>query len=217
MEPGNVTIAIEGNIGVGKSTFGRSLLEYMQNHSPHDVEFQTEPFNQKMLEQFLKDPKKYAYTFQMYMLTRRQLNYALSKQSDCVSIIDRSLAGDYVFAKLQLENGHISEEEFEIYQSVYDEFGPYKPDYVIFLNVSPNLAMKRIKKRSRNGESSYTMEYLKQLDKVYHETISAHYPPDSGVKVYTLDWSEEHELSENGTLPNNVCKKIVDLIKNKDH
>lgn len=203
-------ISIEGVIGVGKTTLGKSLERYIKRSYGIDVVFYTEPFNQKMLEQFLTNQKKYAYPFQLYMLTRRQLNYARAqdvKNTNTCAIIDRSLAGDYVFAKLQQMRGNITDEDFAIYQSVYDEFGPYKPHHVLYLNVPPETAMERIRNRDREGEKAYTDEYLTDLSKVYTNVLSAYHPGD--INLHHIDWRKNATVSADGFLDDDTCEYIL--------
>lgn len=202
-------VTIEGSVGVGKTTLGKSLIRYINQHAEFEnQDYYAEPFNQQMLEQFLSDPKKYAYTFQLYMLNRRQTIYALAqvKNNDC--IIDRSLAGDYVFANVQHKKGNITDSEFEVYQQIFDEFAPYKPDVIIFLKTSTEVAMSRIRSRDRNGECVYTPEYIEELTREYEYTLKTQYP---NTKIHYVDWSSPQEL-ENGYLPDEVCKNILTSI-----
>lgn len=182
-------ISIEGGISVGKSTLGRDL-NMLLNTFNIVSKFYTEPFNQRMLEQFLSDMKKYAYTFQMYMLTRRQLDYneAYRERDATISILDRSMTGDYVFMSLQKKYGNVSDEEFAIYQEEYDKFTKYKPDIVLFLNVDIETMKTRIAKRNRNGETKYNFEYLDELQKQYMDILPTHIPSE---KTIIIDWNND--------------------------
>jgi len=200
---------IEGGVGVGKTTLGRSLIRYINNSENYDrQDYYAEPFNQKMLEQFLSDPKKYAYTFQLYMLNRRQTIYALAQAKNNNCIIDRSLAGDYVFANVQHKKGNITDSEFEVYQQIFDEFAPYKPDVIIFLQTPADVAMARIRTRDRNGECVYTKEYIEELTQEYETTLKNQYP---NTKIVYIDWSL-HQDVQDGYLPDHVCKDILSRI-----
>jgi len=167
-------LCIEGNIGVGKSTLCHTLKERIEKEGVEVVLF-PEPFNQRMLEQFLTDQEKYAYAFQLYMLTRRQVYFVQAlhhvNAGKCC-IIDRSLMGDYVFARVQKELGNMTDKEFEIYQEVYDSFDIFKPDVTIFLDVEIEKIIERIIKRNRNSEDKYDIEYLKMVSKIYAEEVN---------------------------------------------
>ena len=182
-------ISIEGGISVGKSTLGRDL-NMLLNAFDITSKFYTEPFNQKMLEQFLLDMKKYAYMFQMYMLTRRQLDYndAYRERESTLSILDRSLTGDYVFMSLQKKYGNVSDEEFCIYEEEYKKFTKYNPDVVLFLNVNIETMKNRIAKRNRNGETNYNFEYLDELQKQYMQILPKHI---SNEKIINVDWNDD--------------------------
>lgn len=211
-------ICLEGLMGVGKTTLGKNLFDYLKEFNQHDVIFHTEPFDQKMLEQFLNDPAKYAYAFQLYMLARRKTNYIIAKEltkTNTCSIIERSLTGDLVFAKLQHLNGNISDSEMEVYQSVYDEFAPYRPNHVIYLDVPVDVAMQRVRKRNRNGEDTYTEEYLTNLKNIYEQVIREEFPEGCGVKVHWIDWSEDIKLDTSGSLPVSICQKIIDILESE--
>ena len=206
-------VAIEGGVGVGKTTLGNSLARYIREHESWELKnFYPEPFNQKMLEQFLSDPKKYAYAFQLYMLNRRQTIYALAKVSNNDSIIDRSLAGDYVFASVQHKKKNISDVEFEVYQQIFEEFAPYEPNVIVYLKTTTDSAMSRIKSRDRNGECVYTVDYLDELSQEYEHTLKTKYP---NTKIHYIDWSSHQELKE-GYLPDEVCENILSLIFNQN-
>lgn len=200
-------ISIEGIIGAGKTTFGQSLYEYLLKHTNCPVRFYQEPFNQDLLIQFINNPQKYAYTFQLYMLTRRQLNFELARQFEGISIIDRSLTGDYVFAHLQNELGNINDEEFAIYKQLYQQFQSFIPDKIIYLNVSTDIAMHRIKTRDRDGENAYTTEYLTNLYRSYKTVLNEHMCVDC---IYDLDW-DDHIIID-GKIPDHVCDSVLKSI-----
>jgi len=177
---------IEGPIGVGKTSLCIELKKQLENNGINTI-FYTEPFNQQMLEQFLSDPKKYAYAFQLYMLTRRQVifvqaQYEAQKGSCC--LIDRSLIGDYVFATLQQQENNITNEDFEIYKSVYKQFSEFKPDVIIYLDSTIETQLKRILKRGRSGENAYQIKYLEKLNTVYKDVLK-----ESFNNTIYVDWN----------------------------
>lgn len=177
---------IEGPIGVGKTSLCIELKKQLENNGINTI-FYTEPFNQQMLEQFLSDPKKYAYAFQLYMLTRRQVifvqaQYEAQKGSCC--LIDRSLIGDYVFATLQQQENNITNEDFEIYKSVYKQFSEFKPDVIIYLDSTIETQLKRILKRGRSGENAYQIKYLEKLNSVYKDVLK-----ESFNNTIYIDWN----------------------------
>jgi len=183
-------IGISGNIGAGKTTIGKLLAEHL------NAEFYQEPVNDLLLQQFLANPDKYAYAFQLYMLTRRQLNYALAEENKKygkITVIDRTLRCDKVFACQQHTNNSITDDELRIYKSVYDDFMPYKPDVVIHLDASIDTLMQRIQKRDRAGETVYTREYLTNLTNEYN--IALNELEENNIRICRLDWNADIDLT----------------------
>lgn len=191
---GGKIVCIEGNIGAGKSTVCKLMKEYLESNGIETVMY-PEPFNQKMLEQFLSNQWKYAYPFQLYMLTRRQVCFVQAlqqkKEGKCC-IIDRSLLGDYVFATVQLELGNMSKDEFEIYKDVYESFHEFKPDLTIFLEADVDVVINRIVKRNRNSEDKYNINYLNVVNNVYKREITLQLgSPTTAPYVSVWNWNED--------------------------
>jgi len=189
-ESEGLIITISGGIGAGKTTLGRLLADEL------DAVFYQEPVNEALLKQFLTNPKQYAYAFQLYMLTRRQLNYALAlenKKHGITTVIDRSLRCDKVFADLQHHTGSITNDEIEVYDNVFADFAEFNPDIVLHLEASIDTLMNRIHKRDRDGESTYTHEYLTQLTVEYDRAIAE--LEKKKIKVCKMDWNTHIDLN----------------------
>ena len=193
---------IEGPIGVGKTSLCNELQAKLEK-AGIKTKFYTEPFNQMMLEQFLANPKQYAYAFQLYMLTRRQVIFVQAqyeaKNGTCC-LIDRSLIGDYVFATLQKMEENITDHDFEIYKSVYEQFSEFKPHVVVYLDSTITTQITRINKRNRNGEDAYKMSYLIKLNEAYKDILSKSFRD----AIY-VDWN--CNLSDSSIT--NILEKIM--------
>jgi deoxyadenosine/deoxycytidine kinase len=171
---GNIII-IEGLIGSGKSTFGKKLCNYL-NKNEIKALYYPEYVNYNLLKLYLEDREKYAVMFQYLVLMRRQdiykQAYQKARNENYVCIIDRSIYGDYAFAKL---NGKFfNEKEWQTYQSLLDgetEEGCEKlvePDHILFLDVNIDECIKRIKIRDRINENEYyDCSYLYELKEQY--------------------------------------------------
>ena len=199
-------ITISGGIGAGKTTLGEKLADRLS------AVFYQEPVNDVLLKQFLDNPQKYAYTFQLYMLTRRQLNYAMAlenKKHGISTVIDRSLRCDKVFADLQFATGSITADEINVYNEVFADFTNFKPDVVIHLDVSIDTLMKRIQSRGRDGESTYTYEYLTLLDAEYNVAIKE--LEKNNIKVCRIDWNA-HVNFNNEKEVKELLDRVVDVV-----
>lgn len=202
---------IEGPIGVGKTSLCKSIESALSGLIP--IKFYTEPFNQTMLEQFLQDPPRYAYAFQLYMLTRRQTIFTraiFEAKMGYFCIIDRSLIGDYVFATLQKNLNNITNQDFDVYVQEYNKFTEYQPDSMIYLSAPIETQLNRIEIRHRNCEDKYDIDYIKQLNDVYLKTLQEHFDAPNK-KVHIIDWST-HVPIQNDILESNTTTKVIKTI-----
>jgi deoxyadenosine/deoxycytidine kinase len=171
--------SIEGNIGSGKSTLIESLKKIKTNFIflPEPVDLWNEIVDSNgttILENYYKEPKQYAFSFQMMAyITRLQQVKDCVKNSppDCVIITERCLYTDReVFAKMLYDSGNISQIEYSIYLKWFDSF--IEKDVltgIIYMKSDPELCSKRICHRNRKGEESIPLEYLTNCHN-YHET-----------------------------------------------
>jgi deoxyadenosine/deoxycytidine kinase len=177
---------LEGLIGVGKSTLGKSL-ETTLNDVGVSATFLAEFVSSDLLEQYISDMGKYAYTFQMIMLCKRLEIYReaqrRAKQGEVV-FVDRSLVGDYVFALLHSRCGNLSEEEFQIYQAMLHSEKPIEPTTTLFLQADVPTCISRAAKRGRKSEDAYDTKYFEALSSTYDEVFAQMSPPCT-----TVDWS----------------------------
>ena len=175
-----IIITIDGNIGSGKSTFFDSLKRNMENRS--DVVFLEEPVEQwnnirdendvTILENYCKDQKKYAFSFQiMACVTRMKiLMKALNDPKIKFIISERSLVTDKnVFAKMLYDSGNISKIDYDIYKVFYNTHAELIKNIVlVYIRTNPDVCIKRIAKRNRKGEDAITLGYLEMCNN-YHE------------------------------------------------
>ena len=110
------------------------------------------------------------------------------------AILDRSLSGDRVFARLHLEEGNISKLDWDTYEMCYNLMCHtlLPPTRLIFLDVQPETAHRRMVKRSRDAEAGVPLEYLVKLRKGYQDLLKEAerglMPWGHAVKVTTLIW-----------------------------
>lgn len=198
-------ILVEGIIGAGKSTLAHKL-HLLLKKVDIPVLFLEEEVDPYMLDLFLSDMRKYAFAFQMLMLVQRQKTYIraleFARKENGVAIIDRSLYGDLAFGLLHNDYGNISEQEWKAYESVMASSPLPQPSCILYLEVSPEVALERIKARNRGKESSsYTLEYLHDLDTNYKVAME-----ESRIPIQYIDWNAPSNLSDDEIVE--ICSLI---------
>lgn len=189
-------LILEGLISAGKSTAGEKLLAECHKMGLKAIFF-PEPLCPTLLKLFLGNQKKYAFAFQMTMMCERKAIYEKAVQKAAEGyfcIIDRSMHGDYCFAKMHHSAGNISDAEWKSYLQIMKKDKPLHPDYLIYLKVSPSTAFSRCAKRDRDGESAYTLEYFTNLCQVYDPVIEL----SDSVSTLVIDWNEERDIESVG-------------------
>nr|QBK90819.1 MAG: deoxynucleoside kinase [Pithovirus LCPAC201] len=181
-------ITIEGLIGAGKSTLGRSLVAYLKGLGL-DATFYSEFVHLPLLEQYIGDMKKYGYGFQIIMVKERLRIYKIASEAakrGIIAIVDRCMLGDIAFAKMLYDQGIIKEDEWNIYLSLIKKEKIIEPSLTVYLNCSAKEAYRRMVSRSNDAEvSGYTLEYFQRLEKSYEQIIYGVKPP-----LRRIDWEE---------------------------
>jgi len=159
-------IAIEGPIGVGKTSLAKMIAEKLNARKVFE-DFKSNPF----LEEFYEDPDNNALQTQIWFLLQRyQQQQKKIRQLDAFQkgvITDYMFEKDRLFAEFTLR----SQAEFELYSNVADilEKDIIKPDMVVYLQADTSRLMKNIKQRGRNFEKGVTTEYINQVNEKYQE------------------------------------------------
>ena len=157
-------IAVDGPIGAGKSTLAHILAEDLGAQS-----FMETPDENPFLPFFYDDPDQFAFQTQLYFLLSRYKQHkqmADSGNPKKLIVCDYHFAKDLIFAKLNL-----TEEEYELYQSVYkllDEKLP-KPDVVVALQAGQKVLLDRIRKREKEYEDNINPDYVRRVSEAYSE------------------------------------------------
>ncbi len=168
----NAVIALEGQIGAGKTTLGMKLAEHFS--LPFHAELSA-AHTSTLLERFYSDRSRWAFTTQTHFISRR-VAMLRSLPDNAGGILDRSLYGDRVFAEVLHEDGLIGPEEFATYSELFDilvEIVP-PPDLMVYLDCSVDVAMERIRRRNRISEVGITSEYLMKLDRRYRQWFESY-------------------------------------------
>jgi len=191
-----VRIAIDGNIGSGKSTLINQLKKNGYDVYHEDV---TKWTDEGWLHNFYTDPKKYSLGFQLRILLSQSEKMILNNKN--LIIHERSpFTLNNIFGKILLEDNNLSNLELELCYKFAEKFG-WQPDYIIYLECNPNECYNRIISRDRSDET-IKLDYLQKLhDKHEHEFKR------SSIPVYRIDASQkESYIYEN-------CIKILKSIQ----
>ncbi|KAA3646539.1 MAG: deoxynucleoside kinase [Chloroflexi bacterium] len=174
-------IAIEGVIGVGKTTLARLL------QSRFDAELQLEVFEENpFLADFYGDRERYAFQTQIFFLLSRY--HQQGSYGPDVLDKGKNLITDYTFAKDALfASINISGDELEMYYRVHDALGEKvpTPDLVIYLQASTPVLMQRIAMRDRSYERNMEASYIETLNEAYDRFFEKHQPGRAVLKVET--------------------------------
>jgi deoxyadenosine/deoxycytidine kinase len=174
-------IAIEGPIGVGKTTLATALADRMGGRVVLEA-VEENPF----LPGFYQDRKKHAFQAQIFfLLSRFQQQQELFQQDlfNQVTIADYLFAKDRIFASLTLDPN-----ELALYERIWQVLGArvVKPDLVVYLQARPDVLAARIRKRGRDFERSVSSEYLEQVSRAYGDFFF-HYEDTPLLVVNTSD------------------------------
>ena len=157
-------IAVEGPIGVGKTTLARRIADTFD----YDLLLEEAELN-PFLERFYQNRQQTALATQLFFLFQRVQKITELKQRDMFEqsrVADFVLEKDPLFARVNLEP-----DEFALYEKVFSKMrvdAPV-PDLVIYLQASPDRLLERIDRRGIDAERLIDRQYLEQLNEVYSE------------------------------------------------
>lgn len=204
-------ICIEGVVGAGKTTLGEILADELS------VEFFKEPYIENpFLNDFYSDKTRFSLLSQMYFLNKRiDIIEESNKFKRC--IVDRSIYGDYIFAKMHYNNSFMTKNEFSLYNSFWDKLIKSRevPLLIIYLEISLDNAIKKIKERGRDFEIDVDREYWNSLNKEY-STFFSNYT-DSRVLKINIDNMDIRDNLEDRKKFFNIVKNELKKIQEKNN
>lgn len=180
-------IAVEGPIRVGKSTLSNILAERL------NAQRVTDPEQNSFLQAFYEGEPGAAFQAQFSFLVKRfeQLRELDVAASHKIVISDFIFEKDKIFAYLNL-----NDQELDTYNRYYNYFRDQlpTPDLVIYLQATPEVLKKRLKKKNAAGEKAISEEYLGEVVKAY-EHFFFHYTSSDLLIVNTseIDFVERNE------------------------
>ncbi|MEZ7943254.1 MAG: deoxynucleoside kinase [Halioglobus sp.] len=157
-------IAVEGSIGVGKTTLAKKLAASF-NYAVLLEEAEENPF----LEKFYQRRKQAALATQLFFLFQRAQKIQDIRQADIFEparVTDFLIEKDPLFARINLDR-----DEYQLYDKVYKQLtiDAPKPDLVVYLQASTDVLLSRIENRGLAIERNIDRGYLERLNEVYSE------------------------------------------------
>ncbi len=175
-------IAIEGNIGAGKSSLAKMIAEDY-NAKIVGERFKDNPF----LPKFYKDKDRFAFPLEMSFLADRyqQLTEDLAQYDLFKNFV---VSDYYIFKSLLFAQVTLQKDEYYIYRKMFDVIYKEisKPDLYIYLNQTTDRLVENIKKRGREYEQNIEPEYLEQIHQGYSNFIKT----EQGLNTLIVDISD---------------------------
>jgi deoxyguanosine kinase len=173
-------IAIEGVIGVGKTTLARLLAPSFDADMLLEI-FEENPF----LSDFYSDRTRYAFQTQIFFLLSRY--HQQRRGVTAILASGRSLLSDYTFAKDALfARINLTGDELQMYHRVHEALAEKipLPDLLVYLRAATDTLMQRIALRDRSYERNMERGYIEELNYAYEDFFSR---PYDGTPVLTID------------------------------
>jgi deoxyguanosine kinase len=182
-------LAIEGVIGVGKTTLARLLQPLFETSLLLEV-FEENPF----LSDFYADRARYAFQTQIFFLLSRY--YQQRRAVSEVMGRGESLIADYTFEKDALfARINLTGDELDMYYKVHEALAEkiQLPDLVVYLRADTGVLMHRITQRDRPYERNMEWSYIEQLCHAYDEFFANHH---RGAPVVTIETEQQDYLRD---------------------
>jgi deoxyguanosine kinase len=173
-------IALEGPIRVGKSTLAKIIAEKLNG------QLIVEPENNHFLDAFYEGERGAAFQAQFEFLIQR---YEQLRALEAGPNSRKTIVADYIFEKDKLFACiNLTDEELAVYNRYYNVFRSQlpTPDLVIYLQATPEVLKKRMKKKNAAGEKAVSDDYIEEVSKAY-EHFFFHYTSSDLLVVNTSD------------------------------
>jgi deoxyguanosine kinase len=195
--PERVYVAVEGPIGVGKTTLARMLQPEFGAELLLEV-FEENPF----LSDFYADRERFAFQTQIFFLLSRYRQQREARRT----VQQHSLISDYTFAKDRLfAHLNLDGDELEMYERLHRALAEriVTPGLVLYLRASPQVLMERIATRDRPYERNMSARYIASLAGAYEEFFAGYH--DS--RLLTVD-TDRLDVVRNPADLRSVCERI---------
>ena len=157
-------IAVEGPIGVGKSSLAEILGQELSARVILDGRPQENPF----LGAFYRDQRRHAMSVQLFFLLQRYAQQGELVQGDLFS--RGGVVTDYIFEKDRLfASLNLTDDELTLYDRIYQmlKVRTVRPDLIVYLQARTEVLVDRIRRRARPEEKPIRSEYVQQVAQAY--------------------------------------------------
>jgi deoxyguanosine kinase len=197
-------VAIEGVIGVGKTTLARMLQARFDADLLLEI-FEENPF----LSDFYADRERYAFQTQIFFLLSRY-----RQQNNTVPNIlaaGKNLLADYTFAKDALFAGiNLRGDELAMYERVHEALGEKipRPDLVVYLQADTDVLMQRITLRDRSYERQMERAYIDELNRAYDKFFSKTFDHTPVLTIHTSRLEFVHKPEHLAYIENRIRESL---------
>ena len=191
-------LAIEGNIGSGKTTLA-SMLSMDYDARLILEEFSENPF----LPKFYQEPEKNAFPLELFFMAER---YHQLKELKLQDLFQPNIVSDYFFVKSKLfAQNNLKQDELQLFNRLFDIMlsSLSKPDILLYLYADVDRLQENIKKRGREFEQNISDEYLQNIQDKYLDFLRK----QSDFPVLLLDVTNVDFVTDK-----NIYDKIGELI-----
>jgi len=193
-------IAVEGPIGVGKTSLAGLLAEEFSARCVLE-----NPIENPFLARFYQDRKKYAFQTQIFFLLSR---YQQQQQLQQLDLFDQLTISDYLFAKDRIfASVALDENEMALYERIYRLLTGRipTPDLVIYLQARARVLLSRIRQRNQKLERSIEAGYLQTLVHAYNDYFF-HYNESPLLVIDTSEIDFVHKEKDLASLVKEIQK-----------
>ncbi len=197
-------IAIEGNIGAGKTTLTKMIA------SDFNAKLVLERFaDNPFLPKFYKDQARYAFPLEMSFLADRYQQF--TDDTSQFDLFKNFMVSDYdIFKSLIFAQITLQKEEFNLYRKVFNFMYKEvkKPDIYLYLHQDTERLLENIKKRGRDYEQEISPSYLDKINRGYLDFIKAH--PNQNSMILDLgDLDFVNNAGDYGTILKALGDQII--------
>jgi deoxyadenosine kinase len=183
-------IGIAGLIGAGKTTLATALGQHL------GLPVYYEPVeDNEYLADFYRDTARYCFATQIYLLNRRFQQHQEIIWRGGGAVQDRTIYEDAVFAKTLVDQGLMEERDYRTYLQLFRHMSNFmcRPNLIVYLDLSPETSLERVRERSRGVEGGITLRYLTALHAEYERFIAE---IGRAIPVIRVGWEQYRDADE---------------------